>query len=136
VVEHVERLDIDLQGNALFDRKHPMDGRIQAPVIWRLNEVAWRVTKCADVGRFKSARVEPLRTRSRRARWRCARRVTRNGPGLEGIARQIGPLVGASVSCVRDVSGRCDIQVLSGMCGEDTVQLPVADGIIGEPVSG
>jgi len=113
-----------------------MDRRVQAPVIWRLYEIPRRVPQSPGTRSLEGAGVEPLRASSRWTRWRSATRVAGNGSALEGIAQQIGPLVVASVSCVRDVSCCRDIQVLPGTCGEDSVQLPVPDEIIGEPVSG
>ena len=49
MVEYVERLDIDLQFESLFDREQPVYRRVQPPVIWRLEEVAWRVPQSPGI---------------------------------------------------------------------------------------
>jgi hypothetical protein len=43
VIEYVERLNIDLQRKAFFDRKQPVHRHVQTPAILRTDEVAWSI---------------------------------------------------------------------------------------------
>ena len=81
-----------------------MDGGVQIPEVFVLQEVTGRVTQSAYSRSRKSEGIKPLHASTGWSDRRRACRVTRNRSALKGISNKVGPLVGASVSRVGNIS--------------------------------
>ena len=130
MVEDVEGLDVEFEGEVLVYGEDAVDRGVEIPEVLSRDKVAWGVAEGSDGWGFEGAGIEPLVTGLGEAGGCGAGGVSVDGAGAEGIADEIGTLVGSGVAGVGDVAGCGDVNMLAGASGDDAVDLPVADDVI------